>query len=147
MEASLRWMENMLFECDNHGLKTAIDATTEAGGGSEAPTPKELVLNAMMGCSAMDVIAILRKMRLAPTRFEMKINAEKSSEHPIHFTKATLFFNLTGDVPAEKIIKAVDASLTKYCGVNFMISQTCDIDFKVTLNGNMIHQGKVNFSS
>jgi putative redox protein len=123
----------------------AIDAAKEAGGGDEAPNPKELVLNAMMGCSAMDVVSILKKMRVPLSTFDMEIEAEKTTEHPVHFKTATLVFALTGEIPAEKAIKAVDSSLTRYCGVNYMISRSCDISFKVFINGEQVHAGKVNF--
>jgi len=132
----------MEFTTDNRGITNIIDATPEHGGSNKGPGPKELVLNAMMGCSAMDVIATLKKMRIRPNGFSMNVDAEKSEDYPIHFKKALLTFNFTGDIDPEKITKAIDLSLTKYCGVNYMISKTCDIKFKVILNHKEIHQGK-----
>jgi putative redox protein len=114
----------MKFECHNGEHQTLIDATPEHGGLSSAPTPKELVLNAMMGCTAMDVVAILTKMRQDISSFSMEINAEKTKEYPVHFKTAELVFDLKGQLDGEKVIKAVDSSLTKYCGVNYMISKT-----------------------
>ena len=145
MKANLSWVENMLFRCDNRGLITTIDSVKEHGGTETAPTPKELVLNAMMGCTAMDVVSMLKKMRQEITEFKMEIDAEKTAEHPVHFSHAELIFLLKGSIDPEKAIKAVDASLTKYCGVNYMISKTCAITYKLVLNESIIKQGQVNF--
>ncbi len=145
MKSSLSWLENMQFQCDTRGLITKMDATEEHGGQNTAPSPKELVLNAMMGCTAMDVVSILKKMRQEITEFKMDIEAEKTTEHPMHFKMAELIFMLKGNIEPEKAIKAVDSSLTRYCGVNYMISKTCIITFKVILNDSVIKQGPVNF--
>ncbi len=145
MKANLSWIENMKFVCDNHGLSTIMDAEPAHGGTGTGPTPKEQVLNAMMGCTAMDVVAMLKKMRQELTEFKMEIEAEKTTAHPIHFKTAVLVFHFMGNLDAEKVLKAVESSLSKYCGVNYMISKTCAISFKVFLNNNMIKQGPVKF--
>jgi len=145
MEASLNWIKDMSFSCENHGFKTSIDALESHGGSGLAPTPKELVLNAMMGCTAMDVVSMLKKMRQEIGQFKMKINAEKSEGYPSYFKTAELIFDLSGPIDHDKLIKSVDASLTKYCGVNYMISKTCAITFKVYLNSELIKEGPVKF--
>lgn len=145
MKASMSWIENMKFVCDNHGLTSMMDAHAEHGGSDSAPTPKELILNAMMGCTAMDVISMLKKMRQEITSFKMEVEAEKTNAHPIHFKSAVLVFYFEGSAESEKVIKAIDASLTKYCGVNYMISKSCDISFKAYLNGSKIKESPVVF--
>jgi putative redox protein len=145
MEASLNWQKEMAFVCDNRGIKTFTDANPESGGHNLGPTPKELVLNAMMGCTAMDVVSILKKMRQEITSFSMNIEADKTLEHPIHFKTALLSFHLSGNLDTEKILKAVDSSLTKYCGVNYIVSFSCDISYRVFLNNEVIKTGKVDF--
>lgn len=145
MKASLNWLENMRFSCDNHGLVSSMDASVDLGGGS-APTPKELILNAMMGCTAMDVVSMLKKMRQEIHQFKMEIEAEKTTEHPTHFKTAQLIYFLEGVIDEEKAIKAVTASMEKYCGVNFMISKTCEISYKVILNNKEIKIGFTNFT-
>ena len=145
MKANLSWVDNMLFRCENHGVITSIDALKEHGGSDSAPNPKELILNAMMGCTAMDVVSMLKKMRQEIKEFKMQIEAVKTTEHPVHFKTALLVYDLKGEIEAEKAIKAVDSSLTKYCGVNYMISLSCDISFRLLLNGELIKQGPVKF--
>lgn len=146
MKATMTWKEGMAFECDNNGKKTWTDATPDHGGSDKGPTPKELVMNAMMGCTAIDVVSILRKMRQEIGTFTMENEVEKNLDHPVHFKTALLTFKLTGDLDTEKVIKAVDASLTKYCGVNYMISLSCDISYRILLNGTEIKTGKTNFT-
>ncbi|MFZ4713794.1 MAG: OsmC family protein [Bacteriovoracaceae bacterium] len=145
MKAELSWKEGMQFSCNNHGILTTIDAASEFGGKEAGPTPKELILNAMMGCTAMDVVSMLKKMRQDISEFNMTIETEKTTQHPIHFKTACLNFNLKGNIEVEKLIKAVDSSLSKYCGVNYMISKSCKITFKVTLNDQLIKEGPVTF--
>ena len=147
MKASLNWKKNMEFVCDNRGLTTIIDAATEHGGEAKGPSPKELVLDAMMGCTAMDVVSILKKMRQEMTSFHMEVEAEKTTEHPVHFKSALLIFHLQGNLDDEKVKKAVNASLSKYCGVNYMISKTCALRFKIILNETCIQEGPVEFIS
>jgi putative redox protein len=145
MKATLNWLEGMKFSCENRGHRLMIDASPDHGGSDSAPTPKELILDAMMGCTAMDVVSILKKMRQEIREFTMEVEAEKTSIAPTHFKKALLIFNLTGDILPDKVMKAVDSSLTKYCGVNYMISKTCEISYKLILNGQEIKEAKVQF--
>lgn len=145
MKAQLFWKRNMLFECDNRGIKTFTDDLKESGGEESAPTPKELVLNAMMGCTAIDVVSTLRKMRQEFKEFHMEVEAEKTTKHPTHFKTAVLKYYIFGEVNPAKLIKAVNSSLTKYCGVNYMISRSCEMSYVIYLNGNEIQKGPVEF--
>lgn len=146
MNAEMNWKRDMLFECDNRGLRTLTDATPVHGGKGEAPTPKELVLNAMMGCTGMDVVAILNKMRQPFESLRLTIDTTMTGVHPVHFKTALITFFVTGLVQPEKLSKAVHSSLTKYCGVNYMISRSCEISYKIILNGTDIAAGKANFT-
>ena len=145
MESSLEWRTEMQFECHTRGIKTFLDASVEHGGHDAGPNPKELILNAMMGCTAMDVISMLVKMRQKPNRFLMNIRAEKSEVPPVYFKKAKMNYFLYGDLENEKVLKAVQASMEKYCGVNFMISLSCEISYEVFLNDVSIGLGHPQF--
>lgn len=145
MEAQMHWIKGMNFSCHNRQHQMQVDTNAEHGGEDLAATPKELILNAMMACSAMDVVSILKKMRQPITTFKMGIEAEKNTEHPIHFKRAKLTYDLTGELELEKVVKAIDASLTKYCGVNYMMSKTCEITYELLLNGKVCHQGRAAF--
>lgn len=145
MHAKLKWVKNMQFECTNNSHKVIIDAFKEHGGDDEGPSPKDILLDAMMGCTAMDTRSLLTKMRQDIQTFEMSIDAQKTTEHPIHFESAQIIFDFTGDANDEKVIKAVTKSLTKYCGINYMISKTCEITYKINLNKTEIFKGSAVF--
>jgi putative redox protein len=145
MKATLKWQSDMSFQCENHGLNSITDASPEHGGKDLGPSPKELLLNAMMGCTAMDVVTILKKMREPINTFLMEIEVEKTLLHPVHFKWAKLSYHLTGEIDPQKIIKAVNSSLTKYCGVNYIISKTCHISYQIFLNGNFVSEGNAEF--
>lgn len=139
MHSKLIWKSNMNFECINNQHSTQIDAPTDHGGQGLGPTPKELLLNAMMGCTAMDSVSILNKMRQKIDSFKMEIEAEKNDEHPIHFIHAHMQFFFEGELEESKVIKAVTKSLTQYCGINYMISKTCEIKYTILLNKTQIY--------
>lgn len=128
----------MSFVCDNRGLSSemAID---------HAPTPKETVLNAMCACSGMDIVSIAEKMRLNLEGLEMEATADKSSTLPSYFSKVHMKYFLKGDKEPEKFIKAVVFSMTKYCGVSYMISKVCAITYEVHLNDKLIYEDQAKF--
>lgn len=145
LTAQLNWNSGMHFTGKSGQHQISLDATPEHGGENLGPTPKELLLHAMMGCTAMDVMSMLQKMKQVVKSFDMVSNAEKNKHYPIHFKLVQLQYFLKGDILPEKIIKAVDSSLTKYCGVNYMISKTAKIQFEIFLNDQIIHQGVASF--
>lgn len=151
LNAEMNWIQDMQFEClsrrqdSAHDQKVMIDATPEHGGHNLGPTPKDLVLHAMMGCTSMDVIAILKKMRQPFTDFKMSAAATMTENHPIHFAEVKLTYYFQGDLDTAKVIKAVTSSMSKYCGVNYMLSKACPIKLEVLVNDLNVHSADVNF--
>lgn len=139
MKTTLTWQGNLHFEANNRGITSAFDTVS-------APTPKEALLNAMCACSAMDVVSITEKMRLTLKDVRIEAQAVKTNTIPSYFSAVHFHYLIEGDVPAEKLIQAVALSMTKYCGVSYMVSKVCDITYDVTLNGNLIHKDQANFS-
>lgn len=146
LSADLNWLKEMQFEVHSREQKIVIDATPEHGGHNLGPTPKDLLLHAMMGCTSMDVIAILKKMRQPLTGLKMQAHAPMTEEHPIHFAEVKLSYQFTGELDPAKVIKAVTSSMTKYCGVNFMISKACPISYDILINDETVHSAKVKFA-
>jgi putative redox protein len=99
------------------GHDVIMDASPKSGGEDSGARPIDVLLSALGGCTGMDVISILRKMRTEPTRFEIQIEGERGEESPRPFVKIHLTYIVAGDVPEENLRKAVDLSLTKYCPV------------------------------
>lgn len=103
----------------NHWI--VMDGPAEFGGSSAGIRPKELLLLALGGCTASDVVSILRKKRVAHD-LEVHITAEQSDDHPQVFTKIHLEFVVRGDdIRPEDVARAIELSETKYCSVNAML--------------------------
>ena len=116
-------------------------------GTDTALTPKELVLAAICGCTAMDVASLMRKYRQTMNRFEVSAEASVvENAHPAVFKEVVLTYLVTGDIDAAKLIEAIDLSQTKYCSVSAMISKAVPIRHRVYLNDKEIHSGEAHFA-
>ena len=103
--------------------------TSEAGGGAAAgPSPKELLLLALGGCTSMDVIGILQKKRAPMTDYEVRITAQTREEHPQVYLSAHIEYVIHGtEVREEDVKRAIELSETKYCSVSAMLRQSMEI--------------------
>lgn len=119
ISVNTNWKGNMAFEADVNGHKFMIDADEKVGGQDQGPRPKPLMLAALAGCTGMDVISILKKMRVELDDFDVDVQAESSDEHPVSYTKMHIKYTFKGkDLPLDKIEKAVNLSQDRYCGVS-----------------------------
>jgi len=116
------------------GHAVLVDAAEEAGGFNSAPRPTELLLIAQGGCTGMDVVSILRKMRVDFNDFEMEIDGERTEEHPKFIKKIHIVYKIWGDVPEEKFKKAIELSLEKYCSVANTLRGKADITYSYEIN-------------
>jgi len=98
--------------------------------GHTGAKPIELALLALGGCTAFDVIGILRKKRQTVARYEVELHAEQSAEHPTYFTHVEIMHRLRGDIDPKAVERALYLSETKYCAVGAMISKTAKIEHK-----------------
>ncbi len=113
------WNGGMSFETEMDGHKIVLDATPEVGGKDLGPRPKPFMLLALAGCTGMDVISILKKMRVEVESFEVSTMAELTEEHPKKFSTIKIIYDIKGkDVPADKVKKAVSLSEERYCGIS-----------------------------
>ncbi len=109
----------MAFETEVSGHKIIIDAEPHVGGENRGPRPKTLMLAALGGCTAMDVISILKKMRVEVEDLNVIVEGLLTEEHPKHFHKMHIIYEITGKgLPLDKLRKAVELSEEKYCGVS-----------------------------
>jgi putative redox protein len=115
---------------DGHPI--AMDGDPPDGDGSAAG-PKEALLAALAGCTAMDVAAILRKKRQAVATYEIEVNAESASRHPKVFTAIAVEHRVAGDVDPEAVRRSVELSSTRYCPVNAMLSKAVPIEHRYRL--------------
>jgi len=132
MYASVEWQGQMRFVGKGETDATVVlDAPVAAGGEAGGLRPKELLLSGLAGCTAMDVIAILRKMRCEPESFRVEVTAEVSREHPRVFTAFHLTYFVNGDVPEDKLEKAIKLSQERYCGVTAMFRHFAMVSHEV----------------
>lgn len=130
---SCTWRENMTFESDVLGHKITLDADESVGGNDRGPRPKPLVLSALAGCTGMDVISILKKMRLEPTFFDMEVEGTLIDDYPKNYEKIhlTYLFKQSDELNKDKVTKAVDMSQEKYCGVSALLRKGCELTFEI----------------
>ena len=131
--ASCTWQENMVFETEVSGHKFLLDAAESAGGEDRGPTPMPLVLTALSGCTGMDVIYVLRKMRIEPTYFNVAVDASVTDDHPKHYEKIHLAyeFKAKDGLDQGKVETAVRLSQEKYCGVNALLKKGAEVTYEI----------------
>lgn len=145
MKMMLNWTEAMEFDATCDGNSVHMDTKAPLGH-NKAMTPKELVAAGLAGCTAMDVIALLKKHKQAYETFQVEVDVTASTgPHPIVFTGALLNFIVTGSVSANILLESIALSQTKYCGVSAMLSKAFPINYIVTLNGEQVGTGKAQF--
>jgi putative redox protein len=145
MESNILWIKDMQFESQNRGLSSTMDSTPEYSGNNQGPSPKESVLNAMCVCSGMDVVSVAKKMRLEIATFTMEGRADPTKTIPSYFASVHIKYVIEGKGESEKYINCVVLSMTKYCGVSYMISKVCPITYEIILNGTKIHEDQAKF--
>ena len=115
--AELAWKGGMKFEAlGASGHPVAMDATPDVGGEDSAARPMEVLLFGVMGCTAMDVVSILKKKREPLKDFKINATFERSPEHPKKYTRIHLEYVAYGDVDIRSLERAVELSETTYCG-------------------------------
>ena len=127
-----RWLDKMAFETEINGHKIVIDALPEVGGENRGPRPKPFMLAALGGCTGMDVISILNKMRVEVDSFNVRVEGDLTDEFPKHFYKMHVVYEFTGkDLPMDKLKKAVELSEERYCGVSAVYKKTMELTSEI----------------
>ncbi len=127
-EISISRIDGMAFEADVNGHKLILDAGEQFGGRNLGPRPKPLMLVALAGCTAMDVVSILTKMRVELLHFDVRVEAEQSDEQPVHYTSMHIIYEFWGEnLPVDKLEKAINLSHERYCGVSAVYSKVMPV--------------------
>ena len=131
MNATVRWTSGMQFRGTGAaGAAITMDARPEQGGRDTGPSPMETVLLALGGCTGMDVVSILQKMRAPLEGLEVRITADRAEEHPKVFTRIALEYVFTGTgLKPEQLTRAVELSQTRYCSVSAMLRRVTDFTY------------------
>ena len=122
------WKGNMQFESTNPGGSLTIDAAEEVGGTNNGLRPKALMLSALSGCSGLDVASLIKKMRLEVTDFNIVTEGFLTDTEPQVYDKVTVTYHFYGtNLNEEKLNRAVELSVEKYCGVMAMFRSFADV--------------------
>lgn len=138
-KSTVTFIDKMAFDVELNGHHFTIDAGAKVGGEDKGPRPKGLMLSALGGCTGMDVVSILRKMKVTEYELNIDVSGELTDEHPKIYHTITVEFKFAGDdLPENKIQKAVELSETRYCGVSDMLRKAAEIIIKIYINGEEI---------
>ncbi|MEI9808980.1 MAG: OsmC family protein [Bacteroidota bacterium] len=128
-----KWKQNRVFEShmehENNPPGIIMDSDRKLG-----PGPKSLLLSAIAGCSGIDILDILDKKRIVYSDFSIDVEAEQTDEHPKVYKDIHIIYHIKTDaVNEDKIRKAIELSLDKYCGVSAMLKKNSAIHYKLQL--------------
>jgi len=138
MDAKVLWHEGLTFTgTADTGFTVALGADPEVGGADDGFRPMELMAVSLAGCTAMDVISILRKKRQEVTEFEVRVKAQRADEHPKVFTSAVIEYEVTGHCVQESALRrSIDLSAQQYCPAQGMLAKVVPMKL-----GYLIYEG------
>lgn len=133
-EVKVSWQDKMAFEAEVNGHKIMLDAAEAVGGEDRGPRPKPLMLTALAGCTGMDVISILKKMRVNVEDFNVVVEGDLTDEHPKQYYKMNVIYEFKGkDLPLDKLKKAVSLSEERYCGVSALYKKAIELTSEIKI--------------
>lgn len=132
MKAKVFWKGRMSFNGEaESGFSVPLGADASVGGDNDGLRPMELFAIGLAGCTAMDVISILKKKRMDISEFEVTAQIERAAEHPKVFTKAVLEYMICGHgVEETAVVRAIELSATRYCPAQAMLNKVFPIALK-----------------
>jgi putative redox protein len=131
-DISITWKDGMAFEADSEGHKLILDSAENTGGRNLGIRPKPLMLIALAGCTGMDVVSILEKMRVKIDQFKVKVDGIESEEFPKKYIKMHITYEFWGEnLPYEKLEKAITLSQEKYCGVLAVYKEVMPVTYSI----------------
>lgn len=128
MDAKVTWKKNMAFEAvADSGKSIMLDSNSDPAQ-RQGPSPMEVILMGLVGCTAMDVISILEKKKQDVTAFEVMVHADRGEEYPKPYTRAEVEYQVTGyGLEEAAVLRAIELSIQKYCPVHHMLSKAFPI--------------------
>jgi putative redox protein len=133
-QVKIKWLENMAFSAEVNGHEMILDAAEKVGGENRGPRPKPLMMAALAGCTGMDVVSILKKMRVDLDDFNVYVEGDLTEEHPKKYTQMHVIYEFKGkNLPEEKLQKAVNLSEESYCGVSAMYRKAFGITSEIKI--------------
>ncbi len=129
MDAKVTWKGRMTFVgSSDSGFEVPLGTTPDVGGDNDGFRPMELMAISLGGCTAMDVISILRKKRQDVTDFEVRVHTERADQHPKVFTSAEILYLVTGhNVDEAAVVRSIQLSAERYCPAQGMLAKIMPI--------------------
>lgn len=129
-----QWIDKMAFESELFGHKIKMDVGEDMGGDDLGPRPKPLMLLALAGCTGMDIVNILKKMRVEIEDFNVSVEGDLTEEMPTQYNKMHVIYEFKGkDLPMAKLEKAVKLSEEQYCGVSAVYKQVMPVTSEIRI--------------
>lgn len=146
MDAKVTWSQGLTFTgTADSGFSLPLGTDPAVGGNNDGFRPMELIATGLAGCTAMDVISILKKKQQAVTAFDVQVQAEQQSEHPHVFTHARILYTISGrHVEEAAVLRAIELSALKYCPAQAMLAKVFPIELNYEIydeEGALQHRG------
>lgn len=147
MDTKAIWKNGMTFTGSaDSGFEVPLGTDPELGGADDGFRPLELMGVSLAGCTAMDVISILKKKQQAVTGFEVKVHTDQAAEFPKVFTHIVITYQVTGrNVDEAALVRAIELSASKYCPAQAMLGKVAPMDLVYEIydeQGTMVKAGK-----
>jgi putative redox protein len=134
-EINMNWAEGMSFNLHSDGHEVVFDASEEHGGSDKGPRPKPMLLGSLAACTGMDVVSLLKKMRVEYDAFSIRVTGKLTDEHPKYYHKIHLIYSFKGDnLEESKLKKAIDLSQERYCGVSAMLRKASTLTYEIRMD-------------
>lgn len=132
MDATVTWQDGLSFiGTAGSGYQIRLGADPEVGGTNDGFRPLELMAVSLAGCTAMDVISILRKKQQTVTGFNVSVHADRAADHPKVFTHIIILYHLIGhDLDEPALQRAIELTATKYCPAQAMLGRVATMELK-----------------
>ena len=145
MDAKVTWNGRLSFTGSAEtGFELPLGAEAGVGGDNDGFRPMELIVTGLAGCTAMDVISLLKKKKQQITAFEVRVHAERASEHPKVITSAVIEYTLSGQAIDEAaVLRAIELSAVRYCPAQAMFAQIFPITLKYLIYEDMDGQPRL----
>lgn len=145
MKIQCTWNEKLKFTAQAGSHQVMMDTKLPLGSDS-ALSPKQLLLSSIAGCTAMDVVSLLKKYKQELTALDIEVEGTLvEGRHPAIFSRIQLLFKMTGPLSVDKALEAVQLSQSKFCGVSAMVAKAVPIHYTVELNGEQVGEGFADF--
>ena len=131
-QISSAFVHGMAFNAHINGHSVITDTTADGGGNDEGPSPKRLMLASLAGCTGIDVVSILNKMKVPFSDFSIDVWASLTEEHPKIYKEVKVTYRIrVAEADRAKMEKAVKLSDEKYCGVSAMFKAFAKVEHEV----------------